>query len=229
MRVSILIPVYNELKTLPLILKRVESVNLNNLEKEIILIDDGSIDGSCEFLKKLPSHFKKIFHQKNQGKGAAIKSGLREATGEIILVQDADLEYEPNDYPVLLRPILDRKAEVVYGSRRLLKSNRQHSSFSFYLGGVLLSFLTSLLYGTRITDEPTGYKVFKSRVLRAIKIESDGFDWEPEVTAKILKRGIKIKEVPIRYYPRPPKEGKKINWRDGVSAIWTLFKYRLRD
>ncbi|MCB0177652.1 MAG: glycosyltransferase family 2 protein [Anaerolineae bacterium] len=158
------------------------------------------------------------------GKGAAVKAGLQKATGNIVLIQDADLEYDPADYPMLLSPFADPAVEVVYGSRNLQRNPK--SSLAFYWGGRLLSWITNWLYGSRITDEATGYKVIKTELLRDIGVETDGFEFCPEVTAKLLQRGVTIYEVPISYQPRTRQEGKKIQWRDGAIAIWTLVKYR---
>ena len=230
MKLSIIMPCYNERETLPKILEKVRNVKLkNNLKKEIILVDDFSTDGTREYIKSLDKEIIKLFHEKNKGKGAAIKSGIKKASGDIIIVQDADLEYEPNDYNKLIEPILEGKAEVVYGSRVLNKKNKKYSHLSFLIGGRLVTFVTNLLFFSRLTDEPTCYKTFKADVIKKIEIEGNRFEWEPEVTAKILKKGIKIHEVPISYFPRKKSEGKKINWKDGVQAIWTLVKYRVRE
>lgn len=230
MKVSIIMPCYNERELLPDCLRIVENAKVpRGMTKEIILVDDCSQDGTREYLKKIKKQgkHKVYFHKKNRGKGGAVKTGFKHATGEVFLIQDADLEYTPADYPYLLKPIRDGEAQVVYGSRRLNKSNKQYSGLSFFIGGILLSWITTLLYGQRITDEPTCYKVFKRDVITQFDIKGERFEWEPEITAKILKRKIKIHEVPIRYHPRAIEEGKKINWRDGVQAIWTLFKYRV--
>lgn len=227
MKVSIIIPCYNERELLPESLKLVEKAPLpKGVTKEIILIDDCSTDGTREWLQKLKSKHKVFFHEKNRGKGGAVKTGFKHATGDIYLIQDADLEYDPRDYPKLLQPIISGKETVVYGSRRLNKNNKKYSGLSFYLGGVLLSWMTTILYFQHITDEPTCYKTFRADVIRSLKIEGERFEWEPEVTAKILKQGIRIHEVPIRYYPRTLEEGKKISWFDGLEAVWTLIKYR---
>jgi glycosyltransferase involved in cell wall biosynthesis len=227
---SIIIPCYNERGTIRQILKKVEKAKLpKGVRREIIIVDDGSKDGTRDILRKLPKKFNVLFHAKNKGKGGAVKTGFKKAKGDIMIIQDADLEYDPGDYAALITPILKGEQLVVYGSRRLRKENRQYSALSFYVGGVALTLIASVLYGQWITDEPTCYKVFHRRVIKSLKIESDNFDWEPEVTAKILKRGIRIHELPIRYYPRHIDEGKKIKWTDGVSAIWTLLRYRFRN
>ncbi len=230
MMLSVIIPCYNEVKCLPLILEKVRNVKLKEgIKKEIILIDDFSTDGTREKIKKINfPGLKKVFHPKNMGKGAAVKSGIAASSGELIIIQDADLEYDPKDYNNLISPIIEKKALVVYGSR-FLGSKTKHSHFSFWIGGIMVTLTTNLLYFSSLTDEPTCYKTFKADVLKKINIEGDRFDWEPEITAKILKKGIKIAEVPISYYPRTKKEGKKINWRDGIDAIWTLVYWRFKD
>jgi len=226
-KISIIIPVYNEKKTILEILKKIENIDLKDLgfEKEIIIVDDGSTDGTREILKKLINKYNIIFHSKNKGKGSAIKSGLKKVTGDYVIIQDADLEYDPQDYRVLLECAINNQAQVVYGSRTLNKKNK-YSHFIYYLGGKLLSFLTSFLYKTKITDEATGYKLFKAELLKNISLEGEGFDFCPEVTAKILKQKIKIFEVPINYYPRKKKEGKKIRLSDGIRAAFLLIKLR---
>jgi dolichol-phosphate mannosyltransferase len=229
MKLSIVIPAYNEKNTILKIVERVKQVNLGKIEKEIILVDDASRDGTTDIIKKIKDNkIKKVFHEKNQGKGAAVRDGIKAATGEIVIIQDADLEYNPDEYNIVIKPILDKKAEVVYGSRALNKNNR-YSYISFMIGGKIVTFFTNLLFFSHLTDEPTCYKTFKSDVIKKINITGNRFEWEPEVTAKILKKGIKIVEVPISYNPRDKKHGKKINWRDGLVAIWTLFKYRFSD
>jgi len=170
----------------------------------------------------------KLINKPNGGKGSAIRAGIKESTGDIIIIQDADLEYDPRDYSKLIRKIIDKKAMVVYGSRSLNKKNR-YSHLSFLLGGKIVTFFTNVLFFSNLTDEPTCYKVFRADVIKKIKIKGNKFDWEPEVTAKILKKGIKIHEVPISYKPRRIEEGKKINWIDGLQAIWTLFYWRFRN
>lgn len=224
-KISVLIPVYNEKNTLLEILRQVESVDFE-LEKEIILIDDYSTDGTKELYKNLP--YKTICHTKNMGKGAALRDGFGAASGDIIIIQDADLEYNPSDYKPLVELIKSGKADVVYGSR--LADNRNNGKFLFlsYLANITLSFMTRILYGTYLTDMETCYKAFRADFIKDIKIESDRFDFEPEITAKILKKKARFVEVPISYNARQEAEGKKITWKDGVQAIFTLLKYRFK-
>ncbi len=226
MKLSIIIPTYNEKDTILEILAKIEAVNLSamNCAKEIIIIDDCSTDGTREILRALEGKYKILYHEKNRGKGFALRTGIKAATGDIIIIQDADLEYDPEDYGKLIEPIIKGKEDVVYGSRNL--GNNGKSSLSFYWGGRFLSVLANLLYGIRITDEATCYKVFRADILKNINLECERFEFCPEVTAKVAKKGLRIYEVPIRYYPRSIEEGKKINWHDGITAIWTLFKYR---
>lgn len=223
MKVSIVIPVYNEKKTILEVIKRVSSVDLGSITKEIIIVDDYSTDGTRDVLKNVKDA-KVFFHKRNKGKGAALRTGFRHVTGDITLVQDADLEYDPNDYPKLLKPILDGKTNVVFGSR-FTKQHKARYGY-LYLGNIFLSILTSIIYFRRITDMETCYKVIKTSVLKKIKLRSQRFDFEPEITAKIIKRGEKIVEVPIWYKCRDFNEGKKISWKDGVKAVWYLIKFR---
>jgi dolichol-phosphate mannosyltransferase len=226
MKLSIIIPVYNEKKTLFKVLKSIEKVNVGPIKKEIIIVDDFSKDGTRNILKKVKKkEIKIIYHKMNYGKGFAIRTGLEKSTGDIILIQDADLEYNPSDYKKLLKPILSGSAQVVYGSR-FMNKNKKIKFNSFFLGNKFLSFLVTLLYHHKITDMETCYKVFKKEVFENLKITSRRFEFEPEITAKILKNKIKILEIPISYNPRSKREGKKIKWRDGLIAIWTLIKYR---
>lgn len=225
MSLTIIIPCYNESQTIGEILNRVRAVDLGAVEKEIIVIDDASTDGTRELLRQLAVHenVRVLFHERNRGKGAAIRTGIQAAGGDIILVQDADLEYNPADYPALLTPF-SNGAEVVYGSR--LRHRNKIAGIHFLLGGLTLSLITNLLYGTRITDEPTGYKVFKTDAIRSLNLVYDGFEFCPEVTAKLSRLGYRIHEVPITYEPRSVAEGKKIGWKDFLIHVYVLFKYR---
>lgn len=222
-KLSILLPVYNEKNTLLEILKQIETVDFG-IEKEIILIDDFSTDGTKELYKDLP--YKILFHEKNMGKGAALRTGFAAATGDIIIIQDADLEYNPVDYKPLVELIKSGKADVVYGSR--LADSRNSGKFLLlsYLANITLSFMTRILYGTYLTDMETCYKAFRADFVKDITIESNRFDFEPEITAKILKKKARFVEIPISYNARQESEGKKITWKDGVQAIFTLLKYR---
>jgi glycosyltransferase involved in cell wall biosynthesis len=226
---SVVIPVYNEEKTLEIILKRVLAADILNLKKEIVVIDDGSQDRTRSILKKIKGkNLKIVYHKKNMGKGAAVRTGIKNSTGDIILIQDADLEYHPEDYPKLIRPFLKNNVDVVYGSRELSGRNR-HNYFLFHLGGQTVTRATNLLFGSRLTDVPTCYKAFRREVISSIPLRCKRFEFCPEVTAKVLKKKIKIVEVPIRYSSRTKKEGKKIKFKDGLQAIWTLIYYRFRS
>jgi len=234
MILSIIIPVYNEEKTIKEIVSKVKKVKLPvDINREIIVVDDFSGDRSYKILKNIDG-ICLIRHKKNLGKGAAIRSSVEKSIGDIIIIQDADLEYDPFDYPELIDPILSGKAKVVYGTRLrnypMRVFGRKHTPFvTHYLGNIFLSFTTRLLYGSTITDMETCYKVFRKEVIENIKIKSNRFEFEPEITAKILKAGYKIYEVPIKVKPRGYDEGKKITWRDGFLAIWTLIKYRFTN
>ncbi len=225
-KLSVVVPVYNEKKSLLEILRRVQSVPIH---KEIILVDDFSTDGTRDLLKDLESQagFRVLYHERNLGKGAALRTGFQQATGDFVIVQDADLEYDPNDYPKLLQPILDGRADVVYGSR--FSGHRRNMTSLHSLGNQLLTLLTNLLYRTSITDMETCYKLFHRSTIQGIRVECNRFNFEPEITAKALRRGLRIVEVPISYSGRSFSEGKKITWRDGFSAVWTLVKYRFRE
>ncbi len=225
-KITILIPVYNEKKSLLDILKQVEEVDFG-LEKEIILIDDFSTDGTRELYKNIP--YKVLYHQRNMGKGAALRTGLMSATGDIIIIQDADLEYNPKDYKPLVNLIETDVADVVYGSR--LADTRNSGKFLMlsYLANVFLTLMTRVLYGVYMTDMETCYKAFRADVIKGISIKSNRFDFEPEITAKVLKKNVRFMEVPISYNARSNEEGKKIGWKDGVQAMWTLLKYRFFD
>ena len=225
MKLSIIIPVFNEKNTIAELLRQVIAVDL---DKQIIIVDDGSKDGTRELIKEMNQDGLTIaFHQKNQGKGAAVRTGLQLVKGEVVVIQDADLEDDPQDSHAMIEAMTQKQAQVIYGSRILNKENPQ-GHLSFYMGGRLVTVATNLIFGSKLTDEPTCYKMFRTEVLEDIDIESDGFEWEPEITAKILKKGIPIEEVPISYEPRPVDHGKKIKARDGIKALWTLLKYRLR-
>ena len=225
-KLSVIIPVYNEHELLPKLLQKVQKVPVS---KEIIIVDDGSTDGTRDFLSELKDEkITVVFHEKNVGKGMAIRTGITKATGDIIIIQDADLEYDPNDYPKLIKPIIDGKAKVVYGSRNIRGGFTPKYKLNMY-ATIFLTWLTNLLYKANITDEPTCYKVFSADVLKKINLKCKRFEFCPEVTAKVRKAGHEIYEVPISYYPRSVAEGKKIKWRDGFEAVWTLFKYLVID
>lgn len=228
-KVSIIIPVYNEINHLEESLKRIEEIDFCGLEKEIIIVNDASNDGTFELLKTLNKDYKIFHHEVNLGKGAAIVTGLENVSGDIVVIQDADLEYHPKDYIKLIELILKNEARVVYGSRFINIKNSKGFSLSHKLGNIFLTFITNILFNTKLTDMETCYKAFDFEVIKDLKIKSKRFEFEPEITAKILKKGITIKELPISYTGRKAKEGKKITWKDGFQAIFTLFKYKFWD
>jgi glycosyltransferase involved in cell wall biosynthesis len=228
MKLSVIIPVYNERNTIQEILRRVRQVDLGDIEKEIVVVDDGSTDGTRNILAmEEDSSTKIVFHETNQGKGAALSTGLEVATGDLIIFQDADLEYDPDDYPRMIEPILKGKAKVVYGSR--FTGERRNMLYWHYVGNRFLVFITNLLYNTTLSDMETCYKLFTRDALEGITIRSRRFDVEPEITAKVLKKKVRIYEVPISYAGREFEEGKKISWKDGIPALWALIKYRFVD
>jgi glycosyltransferase involved in cell wall biosynthesis len=227
MKISVIIPAYNEIHTIQEIILRVQNVKIAD---EIIVVDDGSTDGTREVLKDIEcgSDIRVVYQDRNQGKGAAVSTGIRNATGDVLIIQDADLEYDPREYPVLLKPIQEGLADVVYGSR-FLGGPRRPTMFWHMVANKLLTLITNVVYNNILTDMETGYKVFRSQVVRDMKIHARGFEFEPEFTAKVLKKKVRIFEVPISFNPRDYSEGKKIRMMDAFVAVWTLFKYRFID
>ncbi len=223
---SVIIPVYNERETIEEILNQVRAVDIT---KEIIIVEDCSTDGTREYLEQMPKSddLRIVFHEHNRGKGAAVRSGIAKATGDYVVIQDADLEYDPNDYGVLIEPLRKGKADVVYGSRFL--GSHRVLLFWNYIANRFLTFLTNALYNCNLSDMETCYKMFRREVIQGITLRSNRFDIEPEITAKILKNHYRVFEVPISYAGRDYDEGKKITWKDGVAALWTLLKYRFTD
>lgn len=220
MKLSVIIPVYNEIDTIEEVLRRVREIDL---DKEIIVTDDCSTDGTREFLNR-QADIILVESDQNQGKGKSIRSALEEVTGDIVLIQDADLEYDPNDYHALIQPIVDGDADMVYGSRFL--RGKPKMRLINYIANKVFAALASLLYGVRVSDEATCYKAFRTEVLKSIELRCNRFEFCPEVTARLLKRGYRYVEVPIWYEARTHAQGKKITWKDGVECIWTLLKYR---
>ena len=226
MNVTVVMPAYNEIDTIQAILQRVQQTGI---PQEIVVVDDGSTDGTRELLQNLhDDQIRVILHEKNMGKGAAVRTGIQNARGDVIIIQDADLEYDPRDYPDLLRPIEEGLTKVVYGSR-FLGGARRSLYFWNMVANKLLTFMTNILYNNILSDMETGYKVFSRDIVKDIPLRSRRFDFEPEFTAKILKRKIHIYEVPIRFNPREYSEGKKIRMKDAFEAVWTLIKYRFVD
>ncbi|SVB52250.1 uncharacterized protein METZ01_LOCUS205104 [marine metagenome] len=227
MKLSIVIPVYNESETICEVIRRVEEVDS---DKEIIIVDDGSTDGTRALLKEYEEKegFEVIYQPKNKGKGAALRAGFEKAKGEVIIVQDADLEYDPKDYDVLLEPIFDERADVVYGSRFLGGPHRV-LFFWHYLGNMFLTTLSNMFTNVNLSDMETGYKVFRRKILESITLKSNRFGFEPEFTSKVAQKKFIIYEVPISYSGRDYSAGKKINWKDGVAALWFIFRFRFFD
>ena len=224
MKISVVVPVYNEKNTIREIVRRIQQVSF---EKEIIIVDDYSTDGTREILKGMAgNNLKILFHDKNQGKGAALRTGFQEVTGDIVIIQDADLEYNPQEYSILIQPILDGKADAVYGSRFLACPHRV-LLFWHYVGNKFLTTLSNLFTNLNLTDMETCYKAFRSSLLKNIEIESKRFGFEPEITAKLAKLKCRIYEVPISYSGRDYSEGKKINWKDGIAAFFWIIRYNI--
>jgi glycosyltransferase involved in cell wall biosynthesis len=231
-RISLLIPVYNEAEYLETLLERVESVDFCGLEKELVIVDDGSEDGTRDILHRLEQenpNYRIVYHSQNMGKGAALRTAIDMASGDILAIQDADLEYDPVDYPPLINMIVENKADVVYGSRLSNRETKRAFTGLHYLGNKFLSWVTRLLYRTRITDMETCYKAFRADVIKSIRIRSNRFDFEPEITAKILKKKCRLQEAPISYRGRAFHEGKKITWLDGLWALKALIQFRFVD
>jgi len=232
MKLSVIIPAYNEKNTIETILRRVLEVKMEGVSKEIFVVDDGSTDGTGEILQGIEKDWASqpiriFYHRQNLGKGASINTALARVTGDIVIIQDADLEYQPEEYSLLITPILQYGADAVYGTRFL----GIHRAFLFwhYAANKFLTLLTNLLFDSMISDMEVGFKAFRAEVIKNIQLKAKGFDFEPEITAKILKRKLKLYEVPITYSGRDYSEGKKITWRDGFKAIWTLLKYRFKE
>jgi glycosyltransferase involved in cell wall biosynthesis len=229
MKLSIVIPVYNEKQTIGTIISQVRAVNIS-CSKELIIVDDASTDGTRDILKPLigESDVLMLFHERNRGKGAAIRTGLKHVTGDIVLIQDADLEYDPKDYGKLLDPILKGRADVVYGNRFHGEAHRV-LYFWHSVGNGILTLACNIMTNLNLNDMEVGYKVFRTDILRRILLQSDRFGFEPEVTTKVAKLGCRVYEVPISYYGRTYTEGKKITWRDGIAAFWYIMRYRFFD
>ena len=230
MKLSIVIPAYNEEATIEAIVRRVQAVDLGPIEKEIIVVNDGSKDGTEGVLKGL-SAIRHISHERNAGKGAALTTGFQSATGDIVLIQDADLEYDPDDYAAVIRPIVEERSDVVMGSRFILYrpkffGKRRSPYLSHYIGNMLITSGTILLYGQRFTDYEGCYKAFRRTVLASTPVQAQGFEFDNELICKLMRKGTRIVEVPIHYAPRSYESGKKITWRHGMIMLWTIIKWR---
>ena len=234
-KLSVIIPVYNEENTISKVITGVNKIKIKDIPIEIIIVDDSSVDNTKAILKRIKDKsIKVVYHKKNLGKGAAIRTALKHSTGDVIAIQDADMEYDPNNIAKLIKPILNGSADVVYGPRfdntKLVLFGKNKTILPLHLiGNRCLTFLTNILYFNSITDMETGCKVFRNKILNNIKLKATRFDFEPEITAKILKKGYKIKEIPIDFKPRTFNEGKKITWKDGIKAAYYLIKYRFFD
>ena len=233
MTLSIVIPVHNEERTIETVIQRVQQVPLEGLQREIVVVDDCSTDGTAEILNRLNGTVRVVRHPSNLGKGAAVRSGFQAATGDILLIQDADLEYDPNDYPALVAPIVRGEADAVMGSRFLTQKPKffpQHGDpfFSHYFGNKMIIWLTNLLYGFRATDYEGCYKAFTRRVVQEFPVTTNSFDFDNELICKLLRRRQRLVEVPIRYHPRLYSEGKKIRWQHGVRMLWAIIKWRVK-
>ena len=227
-KLSIIIPAYNEKSTIEEIVRRIRAVDLRNVEKEIIVVDDGSKDGTRDILKTIPN-IRYIFHEKNIGKGGAVKTGFQNATGDIVIIQDADLEYNPQDYGKMIKPIIDGHADVVYGSRFITGEPKRVLFFWHQLGNIFLTLLSDVFTGLTLTDMETCYKAFRREIVDSFKnqLKSRRFGIEPELTARIARGNWRVYEVGISYYGRTYAEGKKINWKDGLAAIWHIIKFNI--
>jgi glycosyltransferase involved in cell wall biosynthesis len=229
MKLSVVMPIYNERATLRQVVEHVLAVPL---EIELICVDDGSRDGSREILQELEARYPQVrvfLQPRNMGKGSALRRGIQESTGDFVIIQDADLEYDPNEYPVLLRPLIEGKADVVYGSRFLGSGPHRVLYFWHFVGNSVLTLISNALTNMNLSDMETCYKVFRREIIQSIPIQENRFGFEPEITVKIAKRGLRVYEVGISYWGRTYEEGKKIGWKDGVRALWCMIKYTLKE
>ena len=230
-KLSIIIPAYNEKNTIQELIKKVKGVNLPDVEKEIIVVDDGSKDGTRDILKTIPD-IRYFFHEKNLGKGGAVKTGIKNATGDILIIQDADLEYDPNDYQIMINPILDGKTEVVIGVRIMPEKDQRRRKSLYWLswfGNHVITWTTNILYLVNIGEYEACYKVYTKKAVDSLNIETNNFDIDNEMICKLIRKGYKIIDVPVYYYPRSYSEGKKINWKHGFKILWTIVKWRFKS